>query len=154
MEHFTPKYRPNPNEKVYSLYQGITAGGGTVTSVVKKSRTEDKLEKTRIFGPRELQRGESGQAAVIILGGMETSLAEMEYILEARRQKKFVPKRAGGEIAQMCRLLRERRNATILHYRKNPSETPKKKRTVQLYLPVGLRYVPTSEPGLQVLARV
>ena len=122
--------------------------------MVKKSRTEDKLEKTRIFGPRELQRGESGQAAVIILGGMETSLAEMEYILEARRQKKFVPKRAGGEIAQMCRLLRERRNATILHYRKNPSEAPKKKRTVQLYLPVGLRYVPTSEPGLQVLARV
>ena len=155
MEHFTPKFRDNPNERVHTLYQGITNGGGTVTGIIKKSRTEDRLEKTRIFGPRELQRGESGQAAIIILGGMETTLAEMQYILEAKKQQRFVPRRSSGEIAQMCALLRERRNDTIRYYRKNPSEAPKpKKKTVRLHLPVGFRYVGTSEPGLKILARI
>ena len=155
MEIFIPKFQPDPNEKVHSLYQGITSGGGTVTAVVKKSRTADKMETTRIFGSRELQRGESGQAAVLIIGGMETTLAEMQYILEARKQKPFVPRRTGGEIAYMCGLLAERRNDAIRYYRKNPSEAPKpKKKTVRLHLPVGFRYVQTSEPGLKVLARI
>jgi hypothetical protein len=155
VETFTPKFRDDPNEKVYSLYQGIAPGGGTVTTVIKKSRTEDKLEKTRVFGPRAIQRGESGQVAVLVIGLMETSLDEMHYILEARKQKKFVPRRGPGEIAQMCALLRERRNNTIRYYRKNPSEAPKpKKRTIRLHLPVGFRMMQTSEPGLQVLARI
>ena len=155
MEHFTPKFRSNPNEKVYSLYQGIASGGGTVMVTIKKSRTEDKLEQTRVYGPRELRRGESGRAAVLVIGGMETSLDEMQYIVEAARQKPFVPRRTGGEIAHMCALLRERRNAAIRYYRKNPSEAPKpKKKTVRLHLPVGFRYIGTSEPGLKVLARI
>ena len=155
MEYFVPKYRPDPNEKVYSLYQGIASGGGTVTVTIKKSRTEDKLEQTRTYGPGELKRGESGRAAVLVIGGMETSLDEMQYILETGRRKPFVPRRTGGEIAQMCALLRERRNNTIRYYRKNPSEAPKpKKKTVRLHLPVGFRYIGTSEPGLKVLARI
>ena len=88
-----------------------------------------------------------------MLGGLETTLDEMEYILEARKQKKFVPQRTGGEIAQMCQLLHERRNEAIKYFRKNPSEAPKKK-SVRLHLPVGCRLVPTSEPGLKIVARV
>lgn len=155
MEYFAPKFRPDPNEKVLSLYRGIAPGGGTVTTLIKKSRTEDKLEKTCTFGPREVQRGESGQVAILVIGGMEASLDEVHYLLAARQQKKFVPQRTPGEISQMCAELRERRNNTIRYYRKNPSEAPKpRKNTVRLYLPVGLRYVPTSEPGLKVLARI
>jgi hypothetical protein len=85
---------------------------------------------------------------------METSLDEVQYILETKRQKPFVQRRSCGEIAEMCAMLRERRNNTIRYYRKNPSEAPKPKKTVRLYLPVGLRYMPTSEPGLKVLARI
>ena len=154
MDFFTPKFRPDPNEKVYSLYRGIAPGGGTVTTLIKKSRTEDKLEKSKSYGPRELERGESGRAAILVIGGMETSLDEVQYILETKRRKPFVQRRSCGEIAEMCAMLRERRNNTIRYYRKNPSEAPKPKKTVRLYLPVGLRYVPTSEPGLQVLARI
>ena len=155
MEILAPKYRPDPNEKVYSLYQGVASGGGTVTVTIKKSRTEDKLEATRTYGPRQVERGQGGQIAVLVIGGMETSLDEMQYILEARKQKTFVTKRTGGEVAQMCQMLRERRNDTIRYYRKNPSEAPKpKKRTVKLHLPVGFRLMDTSEPGFQVVARI
>ena len=154
MDFLIPKFRPDPNEKVLSLYRGIAPGGGTVTSLVRRSRTEDRMEKTFIRGPRELERGESGLAAVLVIGGMETTLAEVEYILEARRQRPFIQQRSGGEIARMCALLRERRNRTIRYYRKNPSEAPKPKKKVRLYLPVGMRYMPTSEPGLKVLARI
>ena len=153
MEHFTPKYRRNPNAKVYSLYQGVANGGRTVTRAIMKSPVADKLATTDTYG-RGIPRGQGGQIAVLVIGGMETTLDEMEYILEARLQKKFVPQRTGGEVAQMCRLLMERRNNTIRHYRKNPSEAPKKKRTVTLHLPVGFRYVSSSEPGLKVLARI
>jgi len=154
MDYFAPKFRSDPNEKVYSLYRGIAPGGGTVTTLIKKSRTEDKLEKTKAFGPRELGRGESGRAAILVIGGMETSLAEVQYILETKRQKPFVQRRSSGEIAQMCAMLRERRNNTIRYYQKNPSEAPKPKKRARLYLPVGLRYAPTSEPGLSILARI
>lgn len=154
MEHFTPKYRRNPNEKVHSLYYGVASGGVTMTSVVKPSLDRNRLEATREYGPG-LPRGVGGQAAVLILGGMETTLDEIEDILEAKRQKKFEARRSQGEIAQMCRHLIERRNELIRHYRKNPSEAPRvPKKKVRLHLPVGFRYVGTNEPGLKVLARV
>ena len=51
METFTPKYRRDPNAKVESIYYGVAPGGRTVTTVVKKSPTEDKLEATRTYGP-------------------------------------------------------------------------------------------------------
>jgi hypothetical protein len=155
MEILAPKYRDNPNEKVYSLYQGVASGGGTVTVTIKKSRTEDRLEQTRTYGPRQVARGQGGQIAVLVIGGMETTLDEMQYILEARKQKTFVPKRTGGEVAQMCALLRERRNDTIRHYRRNPSEAPQpKKKTVKLHLPVGFHMMNTEVPGFRVMARV
>lgn len=154
METFTPKYRRNPNEKIHSLYQGVVSGNRTVTKVVRVAQDHNHLEAERNYGP-PLARGEGGRIGVFVLGGLETTLDEMEYILESKRQKKFVPKRTGGEVAQMCRLLLERRNEAIKYFRKNPSEAPKpKKRTVRLHLPVGFRYVPTSEPGLQILARI
>lgn len=153
MEHFTPKYRRNPNEKIHSLYTGIVSGNRTVTKVVRVSQDQNRLEAERTYGP-SLPRGESGRIGVFVIGGLETTLDEMEYILEAKRQKPFVQRRSGGEIADMCRTLIERRNGMIKYFRKNPSEAPKKKRTARLYLPSGYRYVPTSEPGLQVLARV
>lgn len=152
MDWFAPKYRRDPNEMVHSLYYGVGAGATTLTRTVKKSRDGDHMEDTRIYGPG-LARGEGGQIGILILGGMETTLDEMEYLLEAKKQKKFVPRKDGKEIADMCRLLMERRNERIKYFRKNPSEIPKKK-TVRLHLPVGVRYVNTSEPGLKILARV
>lgn len=151
MDFFTPKYRYDPNEKVHSLYQGVTHGG-TMTSVVKKSRTEDRMETTRTLGPM-LPRGQGGMAGVLILGGMETTLDEMRYIMEARQQKKWTPRRSGGEIAQMCQVLAERRNEAIKYFKKNPSEAPKPKRKARFYLPRGVRMVPTAEPGFSVAMR-
>lgn len=152
MEILAPKFRRNGNALVHSLYQGVGPGGTTVTRLVKPDASSSRMEVTETYGPG-LRRGEGGQIGVLVLGGMETTLDEMEYILEARKQKRFVPRYTGGEIAEMCRMLLERRNDRVRHYRKNPSEAPKK-RTARLYLPVGYHYVPTSEPGLSVLARV
>ena len=153
MDFLSPKYRRDPNEKVHSIYYGVANGHRVVTSLVKRSPVADRLETTRTYGPG-LPRGQSGMAAVLVIGGMETSLDEVEYILEAAKQKKFEPRRSSGEIAEMCRLVRERRNDLIRHLRKNPSEAPRpKKKTMRLYLPVGYRYVPTSEPGLKMLVR-
>lgn len=152
MEFFVPKYRRDPNEKVESLYYGVGPCGTVVTNLVTKSRDADAMMSTKTY-ETGLARGEGGQAAVIILGGMETTLDEMEDILEAKRQEKFVPRRSGKEIADMCRLLLEQRNDRIRYYQKNPSEAPKRK-TVRLHLPVGFRYVDTSEPGLKILARI
>jgi len=151
VEHFTPKYRRDPNALVESLYYGVSPGGQTVTKLVKPG-LNDSMEASRTYEPG-LQRGEGGQIGILILGGMETTLDEVEYILEARKQKKFVPRRNNKEIADMCHLLLERRNDTIRYYRKNPSEAPKPK-TVRLHLPVGCRWMPTSEPGLQLVARI
>lgn len=151
MEILVPKYRRDPNAMVHSLYSGV-GGRGTVLAVTKRHATEDRLETTRAMGP-VMPRGEGGLVAVLVLGGMETTLDEMEYILEARRQKKWEPTRGGGEIAQMCRALQDRRNEAIKHLRKNPSEAPKK-RKARMYLPVGFRMAQTSEPGLRVRMKV
>lgn len=155
MEFLVPKYRRNPNEKVVSVYSGVAAGHRTVTSVVRPSLDRNRLEAHRVYGPG-LARGQGGRAAVLVLGGMETTLDEMEYILEAKRQKKFVAQRKGWEIAAMCRLLLDRRNEQIMEARRlvkaNPSMQPKKRR-VRLHLPVRYHYAPTNEPGLQVLRR-
>lgn len=149
MEWFSPRFRRDPNEKVESLYYGVGPRGTVMTDLVTKSRDADAMMSTKTYEPG-LARGEGGQAAVIILGGMETTLDEMEDILEAKKQEQFVPRRSGKEIADMCRLLLEQRNDTIRYYKKNPSEAPKRK-TVRLYLPVGMRYADTSEPGLKML---
>ena len=157
MDYLVPKYRRNPNAKIQALYQGVADGHTTVTRVVKPSLDGNRMEATSEYGPG-LPRGQGGRIGVLVLGGMETTLDEMEYLLESRRQKPFVPQRTGGEVARMCRSLMERRNEQIEHWRKyvarNPSEAPKPKKTVRLHLPVGYRYVGTSEPGLKVLARV
>ncbi len=157
METLIPKYRYHPNEKVYSLFSGVSSGGRTVTAVVKASADRNRLEKTVTYGTG-IPRGQGGRVAVLVLGGMETTLDEMQYILQSKQEKKFVPRRNGSDIAEMCRLLQARRNEQIEALRKylvgNPSEIPQKKRTVRLHLPVGFRYVPTSEPGFRVLARI
>jgi len=155
METFAPKYRRNPNEKVHSLYAGVAPGGRTVVRLVKPSLDRNRMEATRTYGPG-IPRGQGGMIGVLILGGMETTLDEMEYILEAQQERKFVPDRTGGEVAQMCRMVIERRNERIRYLRKNPSEAPKpkKKPPIPFYLPAGFRYVPTPEPGLSVLAQV
>lgn len=155
MEILVPKYRENPNQMVSAVYAGIAPGGRTVTTVVKPSADRNRMEATRVYG-EGLPRGVGGQIGVLVLGGMVTTLAEMEYIIAAKQDKKFVPQRKTGEIAGMCRLLAERRNEQIRAARKqartNPSTMPKK-RTVRLHLPVGFRYVNTSEPGLRVAIR-
>ena len=153
MEYFAPKYRRDPNAMVESLYYGVASNGQIVTSLVKKSVDGDRMETTQTYEPG-LKRGEGGQIAVFIMGGMETTLDEMEYILEAKRQKKFVPQRPNTEIADMCRVLMERRNDAIKYFKKNPSEAPKPKKTVRLYLPVGCRWADTPVPGLQIAARI
>lgn len=152
MDWFAPKHRRNPNEKVDTLYFGVASGNRTVTRLVKKSRVADSMEATQSYGPG-LQRGVGGQIACLILGGMETSLDEIEYILEAQKEKRFVPERKSGEIAAMCQVLAERRNERFKHFRENPSEVPKK-RSVRLHLPVGYRMQQTSEPGFKILARI
>lgn len=151
MEILTQRYKRRPNEKIESLYFGVAPGGRTVTSIVKPSEDGNHMEATRVYGPG-LPRGEGGQIATLILGGMEVTLAEIEDILAAKREKKFVPRRSPGEIVDMCRQLQERRNEQIIHLRKNPSEAPKRAR-IPFYLPVGVKMVPTSVPGLRIAAR-
>lgn len=158
VEILVPKYQRDGNVKVHSVYAGIAPGGRTVTTIVKPSLDRNHMEATKAYGPG-LARGRGGRIAVLVLGGMETTLDEMEYLVAAKQDKKFIPRHTGGEIAEMCRLLQVRRNEQIEAARKhmagNPSEAPKKKkRTVRLMLPVGFRYAPTDIPGLKVLARV
>ena len=153
METFTPKFRRDGNQKIHSIYYGVANGHQVAKVVMAPSWDHSRMDRT-ITREQGLPRGASGEAAVIILGGMETTLDEMEYILEAHRQKKFVQRRDGREIAQMCQALMERRNDAIRYYRRNPSEAPKKKKTVRLHLPVGYRYVDTAVPGFKVLAHI
>ena len=154
VEIAVPKYKRDPNAKVESLYSGVGQWASTITRLVKPSADGKRMEATITRGPG-LQRGQGGRIGILVLGGMETTLDEMEYILEAKRQQKFVPRRGSAEIAQMGRLLIERRNQQVEDRRKhlqgNPSERPK--RRIRLHLPVGFRYVPTSEPGLRILTR-
>ena len=145
MEILTQNFKPNPNQMVSAIYAGIAPGGRTVTTVVKPSVDRNRMEATRVYG-EGLTRGVGGQIGVLVLGGMVTPLAEMEYIIAAKQDKKFVPRRHGGEIAGMCRLLAERRNEQIRVARKqartNPSTMPKK-RTVHLHLPFSFPYSQT-----------
>lgn len=152
MEYFSPKYRRDPNEKVHSLYHGVGPGGTIVTKIVKKaSDGSDRMETTRSYEPG-LARGEGGHIGTLILGGMETTLDEIEYILAAKKEKKWVPRKDNKEIADMCRVLMERRNDRIRYLQKNPSEKPK--RTVRLHLPVGYHMADTVIPGFKILAQV
>ena len=151
MEHFTPKYRRDPNEMVQSMYYGVGSGHKVITQTIKKSRVGDRMEVNRSEEPG-LERGQGGNIGVFVLGGMETTLDEMEYLVEGHKQKTFVPRKGPKEILDMCHKLQERRNETIKYYRKNPSEAPKPK--VRLHLPVGFKYANTSEPGLKILAQV
>ena len=155
MEHFTPHFRRDPNAKVDSVYYGVAPGARLVTSVIKKHPVEDRMETTRAYGPG-MPRGQGGQVGVFILGGMETTLDEMEYLLQRQKEKMaapFVPQRSGKEIADMCRVLMERRNDRVKYFKVNPSEKPKK-RPVRLHLPVGVRWMPTPVPGFQIAARI
>lgn len=154
MELLIPKYRRNPNERVEAIYSGIGPGGRMVTRVMKPSLDRQRMERTSVDSGPGTPRGQGGRVAVLVIGGMETTLAEMEYLVEAAKEKKFQPRRSSFEVAQMCRLLLERRNDMIRHLRKNPSERPKPRQKVRLHLPIGYRYVPTREPGLNVLAQV
>ena len=153
MEILIPEYRRNPNEMIRSVYSGVAPGNRTVTRIVKVAPDRNHLEATSVYGPA-LPRGVGGRVGVLVLGGLVTTLDEMEYIIAAKQEKKFQPRRSPKDIADMCRMVQERRNEQIRYFRRNPSEAPKKKRTVRLHLPVGYRYVPTREPGLSVLARV
>lgn len=156
MELLLPKYRRAPNEKVHSLYVGVASRGRTVTRLVKAAVDRNHLEATQEYGPG-IARGQGGRVAVLVLGGMETTLDEMEYLVQAKQEKKFRPQRQPHEIADMCRLLIERRNEKVRALwklrRTNPSEAPKKRR-VTLHLPVGFRYADTAVPGMKVLARL
>ena len=156
MEILTPRFKRNGNAKVVALYSGIASGNRTVVAVMRPSLDGNRMETTREYGTG-LPRGTGGCVAVLVLGGMETTLDEMEYILAARQEKKFLPQRTAGDIVAMCRLVAERRNEQIMAQRKlqrgNPSLAPQRRR-VRLHLPVGVRYVGTSVPGLKVLARV
>lgn len=151
MDWFAPKFRRDPNEKIDSIYYGVAQGNRTVTAIVKRSRTKDALETTVESGPG-LPRGQSGRIGVLILGGMETTLDEMEELLLATKEERFVPKRSPGDIARMCDYLADWRNERIKYLQKNPSERPRRKRQ-GLFLPVGYRMVPTREPGLRVAVR-
>ena len=139
------KHSRDPNAMVDSIYHGVAPGNRTVTTIRRPSEDRNRMETTRTYGPA-LDRGQGGQAAVLVLGGMETSLAEMEYILEAKRAKTFIPKRSEKEIAVQ-------RNERIMELRKNHTVRPKKK-TVQLHLPVGFKYAQTGMPGLKALVKV
>ncbi len=153
------RHKPNPNEKVHSLYHGVSAYGGTVTALTKVAADGNHLETTRVYGA-PLARGQGGQIATLILGGLETSLDEMLDILETKKHKKFVPKRADSDIVKAIRKEIDRRNDAIRYFKKNPSEVsrdgfnrvPKKKKVV-MYLPVGYRMKQTSVPGLQLRVR-
>lgn len=156
MEFLVPKYRRDPNEKIESIYAGVAHGNQTVVRVVKPSLDRNRMEATSAYGPG-LARGQGGLVAVLVLGGMETTLDEMEYIVANKQAKEFKPRRKEGEIASMCRLLLARRleqyEARRKYLKGNPSEAPKRKR-VRFYLPTGYRFVNTPEPGFQVVARV
>lgn len=155
MDFLIPKYRRDPNEKVEAIYSGIGPGGRTVTRVTRPSLDGKRMERTVTYGsPMPLERGQGGRVAVLVIGGMETTLDEMEYLVEAAKQKKWEQRRTSNEIVAMCRELAERRNALVKHLRANPSERPKKTPRKPLYLPVGYRFVPTTTPGMKVLARV
>lgn len=155
MDWFSPQFRRNPNEKVHSLYYGVSPGFRSQSRLIKAAADRNRFEAERQYGPPVLQRGEGGRAAILILGGMETTRDEIEDIMLAAKEKRFKPRRGPGEIADMCRYLLEKRNDLAKYYKRNPSERPTKPRnTRRLYLPTGCRMVKTPEPGLEALISV
>ena len=153
MDFLIPKYRRDPNAMVHSAYVGVASGMRTVTRVMSLNKNVGAMESSRNYGAG-LARNQSGRAATLILGGMETTLDEIEYMLEGIKEKKFVPLRKPGDISKMCQMVAERRNDQIKYFRKNPSEAPKARpRGPVLLLPVGVRWAPTSVPGFSVAAR-
>ena len=153
MDFLIPKYRRDGNAKVSTAYVGIVPGGRTVTRVTSVNKNTDRFESTRAYGAG-MPRGQGGRVGTFILGGMETTLDEIEDMVEGIKEKKFVPQRGSAEIAQMCRHLIEKRNETIKYLRKNPSEAPKKRPAgPQFYLPVGYRMAETPVPGLRVAVK-
>ena len=152
MELLTNRYRRNPNQMVHSAYVGVAHGTRTVTRITAVNRDADRFETTRVYGAG-IPRGKGGRIATIILGGMETTLDEIEYIIEGMKEKKFVSVRKPGEIARMCQMVAERRNDKIKYWRKNPSEAPKRQEKV-LYLPRGVRMTDTPVPGFRIAVKV
>ena len=152
MDWFAPKFRRDPNQMVQSAYVGVAQGGRTVTSVTAVNKNADRLERTRAYG-RGMPRGQGGQIGTFILGGMVTTLDEVEYIVEGVKEKRFVQQRSRGEIVAMCHDLQERRNTLIRHYQKNPSEAPKAAPRPNFYLPVGFHMAQTAEPGFRIAVR-
>jgi len=153
MDFFIPNHRRDGNAKVDSLYVGVSPGGQTVTALRKPSADGKRMETTRTYSPG-LARGEGGQIATLVLGGMETTLDEMEFIAESKKQKKFIPRRDRTDIVKMCRMILERRNQAIRDNKGLATKAASAKPKVTLHLPVGYRYVGTKEPGLKVLARI
>lgn len=153
LEILIPKYRRNPNAMVHSAYVGVAQGHRTLTRITAVNKDADRFEHQVSFG-QGIPRGEGGRIATLVLGGMETTLDEIEYILEGIKEKKQLePQRSQGDIAAMCQLVAERRNARIKYLRKNPSEAPRPKPKRGLYLPRGYRLVPTTEPGLRIAVK-
>ena len=159
MEHFTPKFRYDPNEKVDSLYFGV-GNGGTMTSVVKPSLDRNRMETTRTYGPM-LPRGQGGLVGTLVLDNCQSTLREMEYILEARREKPLQVMRKPWEIAKAIKQGLERRNEIIEAQRKyfktNPSEKPKLAKVrimAKNRLPAGYKMVPTVVPGFRIATKV
>ena len=154
MEILTKHTARNPNQMVHSMYWGVTRGGLAVKVTKAVSEDQNHIVTTREYSRDAVPgRGQSGNIGILILGGMETTLDEVEDILAARREKKFVQRRSNSEIVQMCRYVQERRNDRIKHLRKNPSERPVVKKKNILFLPKGVKFVNTSEPGLQLAVR-
>src|SRR3990167_4642010 len=154
---YTPKYRYDPNAKVESLYSGVSHGG-TVTTVVKPSADSNRMEAVRTEGPM-MQRGQGGLVGTLILDNCQSTLREMEYILEARREKPFQAIKKPWEIAKAIKQGLERRNEIIeaqrKHFKANPSERPLAKVRIMARrrLPAGYKMVPTSVPGLRIATK-
>lgn len=152
MDWFAPRFRRDPNEKVDSIYIGVASGNRTITSIRKRSRTADAMETSLLEEGPMMPRAQGGQIGTLILGGMETSLDEMEELLQATREERFVPERTPGDIVRMCEYLADWRNERIKHLRRNPSERLRQRRP-GLYLPLGYRLAPTNEPGMRITVR-
>lgn len=160
MEFSVPKYQYNPNEKVQLAYAGVSSGNRTVTTIRKPSFDRNRMEDHKTYGPM-LPRMQGGLIATIFIGGMETTMAEMQYLIEGSRERKFTPERTSGQIADMCHTLQQKRNEEIKRLRKNPSEIrnlppPPARHGLRrgLFLPRGYQMVPTSEPGMKIRMRV
>ena len=156
---YTPQYKYNPNEKVDSLYFGVS-NGGTMTRVVKPSADRNRMETVRTDGPM-MPRGQGGLVGTLILDNCQSTLREMEYLLEARREKPFQVMRKPWEIAKAIKQGLERRNEVIEAQRKyfktNPSEKPRLAKVrimARRRLPAGYKMVNTAVPGFRVLGKV